>query len=1060
MSPDRQRKVVEILEAALELDGEARGEFIERASGGDPSLRKEVWSLILHDEQAGSFIEEPAFDFRTNEITGGAPEMSEGSSLGPYQIIRHLGEGGMGVVYLARHTKLDRLVALKLLPEHFTQDKDKVRRFEQEARAASKLQHNNIITIYDIARTERVHYIVTEYVDGQTLRERLAGGPVTLEEVLDVIEQVASALKAAHEAGIVHRDIKPENIMIRRDGVVKVLDFGLAKLAEPLPGDSQAQTLFHTRPGVLVGTPNYMSPEQINGPRVDERSDLFALGAVLYECLTGRPAFSGNNPWAVWGQVQNVHPPPPSQLNQRVSPELNRITLKLLAKKSEERYQSAEELLADISAMGHKARGRVIMTSRSTPAGAITSRVIVLTTALSGALRRPHYLAPLIALVLLAVASVIWLAQQGEKRNVWYEKGTEALRNGAYQQARIALERAIKADDEFALAHVRLAEAYIELGNKEKAREELYRFNKLVPDRSKLSQPDRLYVEAVMALPEQDFTGAIKAYSEIARLTPNEPSVYVDLGRVYEKNNEIEQAIPNYERAAKLDPEYATAFLRLGILYGRKQQQPLSDRAFDQAQAIYEAQGSTEGVAEVHFQHGLILQTSKNITAAHVELQRAYDFARAAGNESQQVLSLLQLSSVSFAEGQTQQAQQLARQAVDLAQQKGMQTITIRGLVDLGNAFFVRGGPDDLANAEGLYKEALGYALTFKDRRNEARARFSLGSLRIKRGDIEQGLGDVEQAHSYYKEGRYDSEASLALTLIGQAKRDRGDYGGALAAFAEQLRIAEQVNAPALIASAHKEIGKVLLFQESYPEALKHFDHSLALSQTLSSADALGYLQMLRSMTLWRLGRYEDADSQLDKLATGKDYQGLRLAVILNKAEMDMSRGRFSEAKAKLHSIFDQAVRQGASEAVEITRLVAIAEAYSGNRRNAIQLCSDAYRRAVDSANPWLVSRAQLTLAESMLVAGEEQSALETALEAVEKFGRTGQRESEWRAWSIAAFATRTSNLDRARAYAANARAALDSLERQWGTEAFRSYSTRTDVTNYRQQLKSLTPVP
>src|SRR2546426_3225850 len=221
-----------------------------------------------------------------------------GIQLGRYEIRSQLGEGGMGEVYLAQDTKLDRRVALKVLPAEVAANHDRMRRFIQEAKAASALNHPNIITIHEIEQIDSVNFIATEFIDGETLRQRLRKAPVKLGEMLDVAAQIASALSAAHAAGIVHRDVKPENIMLRRDGIVKVLDFGLAKLTERLPPDSvdteaATEALVQTESGVVLGTVAYMSPEQAREMSVDARTDIFSLGVVIYELVAGQSPFSG-----------------------------------------------------------------------------------------------------------------------------------------------------------------------------------------------------------------------------------------------------------------------------------------------------------------------------------------------------------------------------------------------------------------------------------------------------------------------------------------------------------------------------------------------------------------------------------------------------------------------------------------------------------------------------------------------------------------------------------------------------------------------------------------------
>ena len=262
-----------------------------------------------------------------------------------YRVVRLIGAGGMGEVYLAEDETLNRKVALKLLPVRFTRDEERVRRFQREARAASALNHPNIITIYEIGRDDAVHYIATEYIEGETLRERLAKRRLNIGEVLDIAVGVASALAAAHDAGIIHRDIKPENIMLRPDGYVKVLDFGLAKLAEPESALKDSST------GAVMGTLLYISPEQARAQQPDSRSDLYSLGAVMYEMVTGQPPVRGDNFIDIAFAIANEEPKPPSHYVSGVPPELDHIILKLLEKDRANRYASARQLLSDLNTL-------------------------------------------------------------------------------------------------------------------------------------------------------------------------------------------------------------------------------------------------------------------------------------------------------------------------------------------------------------------------------------------------------------------------------------------------------------------------------------------------------------------------------------------------------------------------------------------------------------------------------------------------------------------------------------------------------------------------------------
>ena len=291
-------------------------------------------SLQSH-EQAESFIETPASDVAADLLAEDQPGLVAGQMVGHFRIASVLATGGMGEVYLADDTRLGRKIALKLLPPQFTVNADRVRRFEQEARAASALNHPNIVTIHEIGQTDSLHFIATEFVDGETLREHMANTRMTIGEVLDIAAQVASALQAAHEAGIVHRDVKPENVMLRRDGIVKVLDFGLAKLAphQAVAVDPQAPTksMVKTNPGVVMGTVGYMSPEQARGAEVDARTDIWSLGVVLYEMVTGRAPFEGETPSHVIVSILESEPPPLAR-DAEVPAELERIVAKALRK--------------------------------------------------------------------------------------------------------------------------------------------------------------------------------------------------------------------------------------------------------------------------------------------------------------------------------------------------------------------------------------------------------------------------------------------------------------------------------------------------------------------------------------------------------------------------------------------------------------------------------------------------------------------------------------------------------------------------------------------------------
>lgn len=350
MTPERWQQVKQIFQSAIERPPPERDSFISEACADDRELRSEVESLISSHDQAGGSFQTVAVNVAAQMFADKSGDSFIGQRIGHYEVTSLIGRGGMGEVFLALDNSLGRKVALKLLRSEFTQNEDRLRRFEQEARAASALNHPNILTIHEIGHEGSLHFMATEYVEGETLRQHIASAQMTLGETLDVAVQVSSALAAAHQAGIIHRDIKPENIMLRGDGYVKVLDFGLAKLTAPKTDHTAAPTLLKvdTEPGVVMGTISYMSPEQARGLAVDARTDIWSLGAMIYEMVAGRQPFEGETASDVLSLILQKEPLPLAHSLPEVPAELERIVRKALRKDKEERYQTVKDLQIDL----------------------------------------------------------------------------------------------------------------------------------------------------------------------------------------------------------------------------------------------------------------------------------------------------------------------------------------------------------------------------------------------------------------------------------------------------------------------------------------------------------------------------------------------------------------------------------------------------------------------------------------------------------------------------------------------------------------------------------------
>ena len=354
MKPEMWRRVEDLCQQALELEEDQRTEFLRSACGKDDALRREVESLLAHEKKAEQFIESPAVEVAGKLLANQSPRETWknviGSTVSHYRVIEKLGGGGMGIVYKAEDTDLGRLVALKFLPDDVAHDSQALSRFQREAKAASALNHPNIVTIYELGRVDGTHYIAMEMICGETLRALIATGPLPFRKAIVIATQIAQALDKAHEIGLVHRDLKPENLMVTQDGTAKILDFGLAKLRDH-PPDSDGPTLPHplTDAGTVMGTVGYMSPEQAKGGNVDFRSDQFSFGAVLYEMVNGHPAFQGKSRAEIMAAILRDHPERIHSAKLQAPAPFFWILERCLSKDPNQRYPSTRDLARDLA---------------------------------------------------------------------------------------------------------------------------------------------------------------------------------------------------------------------------------------------------------------------------------------------------------------------------------------------------------------------------------------------------------------------------------------------------------------------------------------------------------------------------------------------------------------------------------------------------------------------------------------------------------------------------------------------------------------------------------------
>ena len=1137
MERERWEQIERLYHAALERGPAAREAFLDESCAGDEDMRHEVAALLACDDPSDSFMQSPAIEIAAKSLAAEPLIESStdlmispiaGTQIGAYQLLSLLGRGGMGEVHLAIDKRLGRKVALKLLPAAFTADAVRVQRFAREARAASALNHPNIITIHEIGEvaTENgsLRYIVTEYVEGETLRQRMTSAPqerLSSAEALDVVMQIAAALATAHENGIAHRDIKPENVMVRRDGIVKVLDFGLAKLTEPASPviDSQASTLPRnsTEAGVVMGTPRYMSPEQARGEKVDLRTDIFSLGVMLYEMVAGRPPFVGGTPNETIAAILRDSPPPIAECAPDAPPEMERILNCALRKNREERYQTVRELLADLqllksrkeqdelvhntlisliklpiprfrsadeliaylrAAFGHLSKslgarsehpavpeGRKSMRPELPPAplaiGGFPSNVF-------SNLWRSRLKTAVTGIALAILIAGVWMIRQWwmpspyspsyqAKRS--YDEGLNALRDGAYYKASKAFELAISADGEQAIPHARLAEAWMELDYTDKANYELRRAYTLAPAR--MATEDTLYLQALNLTIDHNFAAAVEKYRAILEQTPEAEKAYayLDLGRAYERNEDVDQALSHYRQAKQRDPLYAAAPFRLGLLYSRQQEYDKATAEFAEAEKSYDALTNSEGLNEIRYQQGVLASKRGRFDEARDALQKAREKAENDQNLSQQIAALLQLSLTDYAEGKTLPARENARKALDLASDRGLENLTTQGLIDLGNAFYQR---REYEEAESHFNRALKFAVNAKGQRIEALARLSLGRLYLQQYiRMDEAARHLEQALTFFEKGGYRKEIEETISLLGRAKLQQGDYPAALRIFAEQLQRAEKINDRSHLARLHALIGRTLADQEAYPEALRRFDESYSIYYSFRNQLYIGYDLLDRSDMLWRLGRYEHARSMLSQAPSvaeqldSKYKQILQARIHLITAEMLLSERSFPEAITECRLALTMADKLAKYTAIEARYTLAVASVYAGQSREALRLCKEALAAPTEYQSQF--ASARLAMAEVLLKVANPTEALANALQAGEAFARTAQIESQWRALYLAARASQQmNNVTAAREYAAKAESQLSALKQRWGDKDFNSYLSRPDIKFYLQGLNGI----
>ncbi|HWR49463.1 MAG TPA: protein kinase [Bryobacteraceae bacterium] len=953
-----------------------------------------------------------------------------GCSFSHYRITGKLGEGGMGVVYRAEDTLLHREVAVKF-PAPRGHACDERERLFREARAASALVHPNIAAVYDCGECDGSPYVVMELVPGKSLQQVLHDGPVVPETGTAIAIQVAEALSEAHRRGIVHRDIKPSNIIVGERGQVKVLDFGIARRIAPLARGAAAGTEpTTTLEGGISGTPAYMAPDQVRGDPSDPRADLFSLGAVFYECLTGRRAFEGASPFETMARVLEHDPPPPSTVNPAVPHRLDAIVAKILAKEPSRRYGSADDLIADLRAVAPASPGRFRW------------------------LRSRPVLASSAVLAFGAILALLWFAwPQSSHRPIaeatrYYEEGVNALADGTYYKAAQALEQAIRIDGAYTLAYAHLADAWNELDYSERAQSAMLKALPPGRDSPRLSRSELLHVQAIHSVLTHDYDHAAALYRQLAGQAAGDAErmrVELDLGRVYEKADRLAAALAVYLSVAGRQKEEPAAHLRAGVVYRRMRDTARAEASLRRAESLYRALSNLEGVTEALYQLSVIANQSSRYADARSLLDQAARMAQASGNEHQQVTVLLQLTGVCSRQGLLDEARQHAADALERAQRHGLDDLVARSLVELGTNAQYRGEAEE---AKRRFSDALAVAQRQGGRRTEARARFSLASVRVDLGETAVALADLEPALAFYRAGGYATELSRCAILQGRAWCSQGDYDGARKIAGAELEAGRRTPDPVLEYLALDLIAGIALEQERYREALALHNEAAALSRSKGNLVEEHWALAACGDALWRLGRYDEARHALfDVEAFGKrsKSQAMLAAVEMARAEMALSVLRPDEAERRSRDAV-QLAPQDRELAAAAKRIAAVVAARLGETRRAAALADEALTTAQATGNARIVLAAQLARAEAMLVSGDAATAAQIARETEDAASRRGQFESAWRAHVLEQTGLRGAKSAAFRIVGNDPADGLTRLQASMPPEDFKIYMNRPDL--------------
>jgi tetratricopeptide (TPR) repeat protein len=936
--------------------------------------------------------------------------------LGRFRIVRLIGRGGMGEVYEAEDMELGR-VALKTVRSGLATS-EMSRLFRQEVQIARKVSGPNVCRIHELFTLPATSghaataFLTMEYMDGETLAERLHAGPLPPKAAQQIALELCAGLKSIHHAGVLHRDLKARNVMLVRRGeetVAVVTDFGLALSLS----SEEVRSGGHG----LAGTPDYMSPEQFTGDALTPAADIYALGVLFYEMATGSVPF-------------HAHTPLEAAASRARQPTLRGIPYawrevvhRCLKVDPAERYQSADEVAAAL----RRSASPVKLATHDTAMFARRFRIALLLLAVAGTSVAAFFVVRRMSLHVPPAEAVRW-----------YAKGVEALREGTDVKAVHALQFATQRDPHFAMAHARLAEAWSELDFASDADQEMLLANAYA-EQQRMTARDRQTLAAVQATLTRDYPTAEARYRDLADNAPDEEKAasLVDLGRAQEKAGKMQAALATYQKAALRGPDQPAPFVHIGILESRSLHKTQAQAAFAQAEKLYRADANREGLAEIEYQQGYLSNQQSDAKSAFEHLNNALAEARTLPSKSEsgnpadvqlEIRVLTQLSTAASTDRDPKQAADYANQAIALANTNGLQTWAADGWVRLADSYIESGDDTATPKAEQALETALQLARNSQQRRVEAEASLAMANLR--QSDPQQAIVYAQAAFDYYKQNSFREGMIKSAILLARSQRDMGSLDAAMQSGEELLKLTASTQDKSLEAYGEDLVASVWLAKEEYPRALAMYQQALADGgNSMRPYEAEGAARALAG-----LGRYKDAEAMLPMIKGAQNVAALHVLMLLSQL-------KYKDAAAEIDQ--SMAGMGKADWSQEMLLLAAVAYAHTGRLADA-----QADLAAVKVVTPPDKAELALASAEVAQQQGNAAQSREQAESALAYFRSVGARDSALHAAVLTEESTTAapSRLNNSSGVDNFELDTLKQIEQSWSPADYASFAARPDI--------------